>query len=572
MRIRPRSAYVLAAAVAAGLLASGCDYWRNLVDERTVTRHRLDIKVFDVWTLEPLADAECRDKERGAYPRTPDNGLITVPEAETGHYEITCTHSQYLDFRSTFKLSSKGVQAEIAMARKGGKDWYPDDLDRQVQINYPPSTTPWTSIRFPSKFAIASQPNDPRGRFRYIWSFSQSPALNRDRDSRKVEDTFYAMDASVDEVKEGKDTLTLIVLSGINGGGKAEEYEVGRVTKVFDWIRNKPPVFIDTLTTKLTRENQFKVGCVGTRDHRPFRFNLAATDPDPDGKCTHMRIFTRDSNSSLGKINMVINDCDFHTLQFPLRNVFDFPDALTSQEMVNTIYATAYDDNFESTMVSSEFITHSNIIPQVSASIRGGPAVVYIGDEVKLDYRVSDAEGRILRIITNWGKADAENEHVVYNDPVKESNLVEGTDTHIYSSPSPPERPYDITISGQDLCEVFVTKTIGQLIVRENTPPKITLHTVRRDIRDGSLSLRIGFTLEDKEVFQDLDKYTLVVVAWGDDLQDTLSTGAQKTFDTTLTHLYTTPPRTLEGYTVEISAKDSHFRGTNYLDTLIAPP
>ena len=64
MRFRPRSASVLAAALAAGLMASGCDYWRNLVDDRTVTRQRLDIKVFDVWTLQPIPEATCVDRQR----------------------------------------------------------------------------------------------------------------------------------------------------------------------------------------------------------------------------------------------------------------------------------------------------------------------------------------------------------------------------------------------------------------------------------------------------------------------------------------------------------------------------
>lgn len=553
--------------MAAGLLASGCDYWRNLVDDKSITRQRLDIKVFDVWTLKPLADAECRDKERGAYPRTPDNGLITVPEAETGHYEITCTHSQYLEFRSTFKLSSQGVQAEIAMARKGGKDWYPDDHDRQVQIEYPVGGF-WTDIRYPSSFQIPSLPKDSANQFRYIWMFSQSPALNRYGDSELRASHIYNLDADIDEVKTGRDTLTLIVMSRLNGKGSGGEYEVGRVSKVFDWVRNRPPVF-DTISDM--SEQRFKVGCPGSTENRVFRFFFFAKDPD-GGRCMGVRVSTRDTNTSLGTVNTFFNDCNRRTVILPLKSTFYAPSAVSIESTMSVLYLTAFDDNGDSTVEELKIRTYSNYIPKVTASISGAPTVVYVRDEVKLDYLATDEDGPIMRIITNWGKADAENEHFVFNNPMEILGPVEGTDTHIYSTPSPPERPYDVTVSVQDRCGVIETKVIGQLDVRENTPPKITLYLVKREIREGSLSLRIGFTLEDKEVFQDLDKYSLVVVDWGDELKDTLSTGIRKTFDTTLTHLYTTPPRNLEGYTVEIMAKDSHFRGTSYLDTLIAPP
>src|SRR4051812_9679174 len=71
----------LLAAAVAGLLASGCDYWKNLVDDKTVADAELRIKVTDLYTGWNLEDVTCKDAKRGQQWTTDPTGVIFDPHA-----------------------------------------------------------------------------------------------------------------------------------------------------------------------------------------------------------------------------------------------------------------------------------------------------------------------------------------------------------------------------------------------------------------------------------------------------------------------------------------------------------
>ena len=454
------------------------------------------------------------------------------------------------------------------MARKGGKEfWYPDEPDRQVKILYPWDIV-WNNIRFPSRFQISSEPLDTLKRFRYIWKFSRSPNLDRDAGRDSATSRVYNMDAALEDVEAGLDTLTLIVMSRMNGGGSAGEYEVGRVTKVFDWIRNIPPKISFVADLALER---YKVGCPGTEDRI---FSLVLSASDSDGICNGIRITTRDTNTSLGKVDTLIKDCKTPAVVLPLRNMFDKLYSDVKQEMLNTIHVTVYDDNFESTSVAGNFTTYANYLPKVTSSIQNFRPVVYTGEPVILNYAASDEDGPIIKAIANWGLNDSKHENIhAYRKQVDPPKIAEA-DTHIYFDTSPPEG-YVISVRAYDGCGMIGYDSPGVIYVRNNNPPTINLHTAKREMQGGSLSLKLGFNLRDPEIQNSDDRLTLIRVDWNDpgDPDDYVdSTEIPFPFDQNFTHLYAAPPPTSAGYEVEITVMDAHYGGTATLDTLIALP
>ncbi|GEM_PF-3676645 len=559
--IRP----LLAAATVAGMLAAGCDYWRNLVDDKVVTQAPLHIKVMDAFTEETMADVRCQDPSRGLDTITDPSGEIFLPYAGTGLYSVTCSNPLYYDRTSTFALTASGVSAVIGLARHGGKDeWYKGDTTREVRI-----LNKFDTIRFPSTFQMNSLPLDIHSRFRYQWTFDKATNLNRDTLYRLAGSQIYTMNSRRDDAKSGPgdpvagpDVLTLVVYTTMNG--KDKPYEVGTYKRPFIWVKNQLPTF-----TMLLPVPQVPVW-VGCPDNQPLRVQFKATDPD--GGCVQVAFSTKqDSNTAFGVVDRKF-PCNHHdVIQFPLKNTFDSLRHDSSLYLENKLYVSVEDDNFEYYQDSIQITTRTNILPTLTAKIEGNPAVVFTGDEVKVTFEGFAVNQEMLQTITLWGDGDDAVAQTIRKYGLGTTTVHE-TVSHYYDEPSTLADGFKIGVTALDKCDALVYASAGSVKVRKNTEPKLTVVSTRQDMSSGNLKQYLQLSITDPDVKAGLDRYTRIIIAWGDSsvVEDSTRDG-EPYKDREVVHQYGSPPGP-RGYPVSISVHDAH-RGTSApFDTLISPP
>jgi hypothetical protein len=550
--------------MAAALLAAGCDYWNNLVDDKALTRAPLRIKVTDALTNWNMYPTKCKDPDRGLDIPTDEAGEIFLPNAGTGPYSITCyTPWGYYEKNVKFDLTSAGANLFIKMARMGGKEnWYKDDTLRQVRIR-----NQFDTIRFPSIFQMSAYPEDPEHKLlHFIWKFSKATHLDRDEFSSIANTNIYDMNSGTNDADIGPDTLTLTVLSLLNGTSKDEIYEVGTYKRAFTWVRNLLPKFEITL---LSKTDSVGVGCP---DSQPLSIGFEAFDPD--GECKSVTFSTRKATtSSLGKIDTVF-DCDYKKIVvFPMKNTFNALSHDYSFGLGNTLYISVMDDNFKTFDTSIQISTKTNILPNVTASIVGLPAVVFLNEEVKVKYQVADSNHPVREVLTRWG--DGENFHgqtrIDYASQEELTHIVNDTISHYYTEQSPPEG-YTVQVTATDPCLDTSHVKAGKLIVLKNSDPKAVLSSGHREISgDGNLIQSFRLSLSDSNVFDGLDRYTRILVDWKDGTPTTDSTKRGEPYSVDISHKYTAPPGPSGKYELFIQVNDAH-KGVFTLDTTFAPP
>ncbi|MEO6094278.1 MAG: hypothetical protein ABIW76_00905 [Fibrobacteria bacterium] len=383
---------LIAAGAVAGLLAAGCDYWGNLVDEKKITRARVTLAVTDAWTRLPLK-AHCRDSVRGIDTETDPAGLINLTSAETGAYAFSCESDGYFPESKNMQVGSIGVAETVKMARMGKEHWYPGDPTRQVAF-----LSDAASLRYPDSIFIPVNPSSPDGDFRFEWKFAKNTRFNRAYQHPLSASNFLEIFGDAGWVVPGKDTLIVTMSSRLVG---REYYEVGSDTLPIEWIRNLLPR-IDTLYLT-TGQTTFRVDCDGSRDLP--RLVVTAFDPDPEGTCDSVVLYTKDALSALGRIRTVRACGDLGKQNLPLKNPFGEPQPGDPERILkNTLYISAYDNQKERVDTSISFNSRYNALPVVKIA-RVDPEVSFMTHQkVRMKFDIADNEdgGALQALIVKW--------------------------------------------------------------------------------------------------------------------------------------------------------------------------
>ncbi|MDB5103127.1 MAG: hypothetical protein JWP91_816 [Fibrobacteres bacterium] len=542
----------MAAAIAAALTAAGCDYWRNLVDEKTVTRAVVRIKVIDAFTRDPIPEAHCTDPDRGIDRSTDANGEFTLADAGTGPYSVTCTFRWgYYERTGAFEVQRGGADEVIALARHGGEEWYPDDELKQVKVR----NLKLDTIRYPIRsLKMLAGPEDTSApsRFLYLWSFEKYPELNRKGTSYKASSDTFELNTLplAATITGGPDVLTLKVLSHLNGTEK--EYEVGTFTKPFVWVRNLLP----TLSWNDFSKAPWKVGC-----HTSQPLRLTFTGTDPDGSCKEVRIFNLDSNSTFGYFDSTFK-CKTRSINLPLAKTFDTLSSDTSFEKTYSLNLSVSDDNGERLDTSLHLTVKSNILPKVNAEIEGRPSEVFTGEPVTILYDAVDPDGSIEQVTTVWEALS----ETIKGYGQYHVNTVQGRQSAVYSD------------TGRKTIIVLVEDECGDqpnyflhVKVRKNIPPTAKLEFIReeRDKFNDTTYRYFQFSISDKDVLDSLDHYSDIFLDWGDGspMKDTTQNGVG--YNKVVRHHYAGAPGP-QGYTIRLDIHDAH--GGRFVDSLAIPP
>jgi hypothetical protein len=528
----------LGAAAAVCLLASACDYWHNLVGEKTITKTRLALVVRDAWTRDPISGAECGDESRSLRSASDGQGRIEVPDAGTGAYAVTCSAQYYYPASKPFAVGVAGAEVTVYLARRGGSEWYPDDTARQIRF---PASAPL--IRFPGHVRIATLPADSIGIFRYEWSFRENPRFNQPITAAKpgVPNLDLVIDPRQAPVPEA-DEATVVVYADLLGPDSL--YVVGTYTMNFAWVRNKLPTF-----TLINTPPKFPhVGC---QLDQPLSVHFSAMDSD--GTCEKVVFFTRDSNSSLGPVHVEKQCSDKKSVPFPLTNAVDAKGRDQPDTVDNKLYVEVWDDNQESRLDSITFQTIDNVLPAANGG-RVNPRPAYFrNSEVRAWIEGLDADGPVYEFQIDWGDGTPR-----ISPPLKDDNTHSLRDTvsHVYRDTG----TYTITNYVFDNCPdtaFYVFPERDRIRVRDNTKPKIYLDTLGYSAGD-SLLFKISLTIVDRDIDDDIDSLKEVIVDWGEGPSDTLSTrrGISLTNETR-SHRYLTKPRDGSFYKMRVQATDS---------------
>ncbi len=544
-----------AAAAAVLLAAGGCDYWDNLVDNKTLTRADLEVKVVDAWTGEALAGAACRDSLQAVTATTDEQGVFRLLAGATGQYAITCSHEWYYDGAVNIHLTRAGAHAVAKLARRGeAENWYPE-LYRQVHIPRPDE-----GVRFPTDLDWQVMPFDTTRHFRYEWTFRVAKALNhghlnRDEqlDSESFSPRFRTRATEEKGVQEGMDTAILTVYSLLNGGQTG--YPVGSDTMPFAWIRNiKPNVKLDSGM----RLRYIQAGCdkPGIRHFESIHFAAG----DPDGGCDSIRFWTINaptvqtldtllpcSGNQIAKIQMIP----------PRPGADGIPNPDGSYDYYDLFSIEITDKNGEKAQDTLTLRTHNNIPPSGWGRLLDpNPTSTYLeGDSLAFEVQGHDTDGGVERMDLIWTRDKVT---TIPADPwftPNESHNSTYQWTESFTAGSYSSEAWII-----DNCEDSIPATIlPNFTVVKNTPPLFVISRLISPTSPGGDSLMVSFEL----TVTDADKgrgdiLTQVRVFW------TNNTYEQETSPTTpftkvggYHHAYPLPSAG-SSIPVRIQAEDNH--------------
>jgi hypothetical protein len=550
-----------AAAAAAILSASGCDYWDNLVTQKAVTKVSLSVATRDAWTGEALAEVACEDSARGLEFTTDGAGNFKLEAAGTGRYSLACRTQWYYDARAEFEATGTGAAQIVKFARKGGNDWYPD-AGRRVEI--PAEDGP---IRFPRKLAWTASPTDTAGAFRYAWEFRRcgrlSQGLGQGPGEGPVESKSllpnYGKTANTDNgVQPGQDTVVLRVFSRLNKA--LGEYEAGSDTLFVDWVKNKLP------TVELSRpsgEATYKVGC----GQNAPRLYVKIKSSDQDGILDSVRLFVKDPTLSLGHLDTSVAWHDSITLSLPLTAPNPPVDLYGDHrlEFDNILFAEVIDENGEKVTDSVPFMTYSNILPTAQAGLMFPARTVYfVGDSVRVWIRGHDSDGSVDKLSFFWD-GDGKDDFTVENRPTNDAEW------NYYHKFTQAQKLMVIDSWTTDNCGGTGHAWIP-LEVRKNTAPNIVF-TSPRKVKEGDTTFHeFDLTVNDEDVDANLDSLTRVKIYWGDGIPQTKAyPKGVRPITETQHHVYTnSPPKGATAFEIRIEVSDAHAGGTAYLDTTLA--
>jgi len=545
-----------AAAAAVLLAAGGCDYWDNLVDNKTLTRADLELKVVDAWTDEALAGASCRDSLQSVSITTDEKGVFRIVAGATGQYAFTCSHEWYFDSVVNVHLTKEGAHVVAKLARRGLADWYPQaEVFRQVGIPRPDGSV----IRFPLDLDWQATPTDTTGRFRYEWTFLHTDRLNHGRwvdhiqlDPESYSPRFRPRASTETGVQAGPDTVILKVYS-LMAMSQTGGYLVGTDSMPFEWVRNIKPV-IHFKAPFDSNPPTFKVGCGNEAVFA--RVNIQGSDSD--GQCAKIEFWTPNGNApSVGKIDTILS-CEepSHSIRLRLTRP---PGSDGSEEYENTLFAEITDNNGEKGRDSVTFKTYTNSLPRGGGFIVNPRDAYFVGDPITFEVHGKDTDGGIQQLEIQWTNPSPSDDSTISvpwespNFPFNDSEA--HSFTNIFSKPG----KYLSVGKAIDNCGDSVAFNGPPFIVLNNTLPSISVANITSTPSPGGDTLYVQFnlTVTDNDKTYG-DSLTSVSVNWGVDGTDSVPHPASSyPYAAVPKHVYT-GPQINSSLSIQVHAEDAH--------------
>ena len=545
-----------AAAACALLGAVGCDYWSNLVEQKSVTKADLVVYARDAWTDEIVSGAVCIDSVRKETFATNNAGTQWLAGAATGHYSIRCSSpidSLYHDAGADGELIRGGKELVIKFARRGGKEWYLD-IDRAVRLPDMPD-----SIRFPAGLDWTVTPEDEKGAFRYEWTFKNAAGLNRGHleahgqvGKNAFLPRFEAKATSDEGVKPGRDSVMLKVFSRLNGA--KNEYLVDSAEAEINWVRNRKPIIMLDSGGYL---GDTRVGC--TSDPIYIRPQVIARDSDETGECAKIRLWAEDKESSL-KIDTILS-CQNHPpplIQLYLPKRHGEPRADGSETYESILLAEITDDNGETSRDTLVVKTHTNAPPTATARIVDPKPGYYVEDEIFFELTAGDSDGHFEDLGFTWtgddsGQAANFGIHPEENPPKHAQILL---------TPATFAHAEWITVFSRahDECGADAFPKSFRILIEKDSTPVISYSKPDTARIGDSLRVRFDLTLTDYEVSLNKDHYSKIRITWDDKRAQTDSTRTgERVSGRAMEQMYPYPAQG-EHYTVKIHVEDAHHK------------
>ncbi len=384
---RPVSILLAAAgAAAAALLASGCEYWRNLTQEIVPDQAAVTLTVRDALTGEPLPDAGCGKQGQQTF-RADGNGVIARDDMPTGIYVLVCEAPFYRPREQRFELRLGETRSDtVWLVRKGGKDWYPGVDHRKVEIQFLKEND-----RFPGTLVVKALPDDGSGRFLYEWSSnlhevpSESPASIC---------TLHTPASQLDS-----QTLNLGLKVRFKPVNEAP-YLIDSIVLQRKLVRNLPPTI--SLDDSIIEGEYFRPNVVVGCGANPDVLSVLYTAGDPDGVLgCQIRVTNTDPDKPIGLIDTLL-PCGRGKFEFMVKSHLGA--ASTAVKILSELKFEVKDLNGETQSTSLKLETVANIQPSIEMKL--GPKLPYVftTTQVLCTLYVDDGEGAALdKVTVDWG-------------------------------------------------------------------------------------------------------------------------------------------------------------------------
>lgn len=555
-----RSAKAVCAAAAAVLLlgAGGCDFWNNLVEEKTAARADLEVKVVDAWTGDPLPGAACQDTlGADAADAADEQGVFRIQNAATGRYVIRCGHEWYYDGFANVHLTKDGAHAMVKLARRGLSDWYPDSSSRVAILQAK------GQLRYPVDLDWRATPWDTTGKFRYEWTFLRSPRLNLGqlRGSEPLDPKAYSprfrRRASEDVgVQAGPDTAILKVYSLLDGSRSG--YLVDSVVVPIDWVQNRKP-FIRFLAPYDSIPPTFHVGCA---NEVPPVAHVRMKGGDSDGACASIRFRSLSAPSMPidTQLACVASPNYVYRVDLP----FQRPSVPGDQNEIgqyvydNAFVAEITDDNGEKGWDTLVIQTKTNAAPKVIAMnvLNSRDAYFFPGDPITVVVRGKDADGGVQGLKFRWS---ADSDGAVTLDRCENPESPPQTDSLVCRFTESFTQPgfYRSQGTAIDNCDDSESVVGPPLTIHKDNLPTFQIAGLEAQPTPGGDSLRVQFSLLVRDEDQDRglgDSLTSVIISWASEgTQPDPTPGSSTLFKRTLA----APPAGSK-LAIKIAATDAH--------------
>lgn len=526
-----RSGNLLVIAAAGGLLASGCDYWRNLVEDKNADKARLVVVVTDALTGEPLQEAFCGKQGQGMVGADGE-GTIARDDMPTGKYNLVCRAQYYHERSIPIEVPLGETRKEVRLARLGG-DWYPGRKELEPGI-----VLAQGNHRYPGSLKLKAVPSDDSGRFLYEWTSNlHAYPLDPGKPVCRLAECVFYTPKSVAATQ----ALEVSLRIRFKGKGDSAIHDVGTVTYARDMVRNLPPEI--RIDTNANRIQSFKLGCGNAEQVAIFAF----MSTDPDHGCKHVVIENTDASSSLGIIREEV-PCGLQQKYYPVKVRLGPPESSIYDTSI--IRFQVVDSNGETAETVAKVEGYTNLAPIVKLNLLTRKDRYFTVDGLDFELESFDRDSKRLKVI----KLD-------YGDGEIDSGSLDGQEEpfhRIYHKEFKKPGLYNVMASVLDNCQGGHKDSL-QIQVFENKPPIIEFMRVEGyGPNTGDFQLRLK--IMDADLSDGVD--TLRGVIYWDDVDDTPIVGfPSQPLDGIFRHTYVKDPNEMAAdslFHVHVSVTDKN--------------
>ncbi len=538
---------------AVAILFAGCDFYRNLVDDHTVTQSTLSLKVLDGWTHEPVPFAVCMDVNRNVTLNADEFGNAMLKKVGTGNYDFTCSSPDYYEVETQFGLGKESASITVSLARLGGPNWYPGRPELQVSVLKIAGIFDRknSTLRVPGQLLLQAGLHDSSGAFHYVWKSSRFPAiLNRESTHPFAKLPYYWASLNSLPTDSVQDTITLIVMA--HPGFKGEfgnEYVVDSISLPILWVRNTPPKF-----NRVSGNGNVKIGC----PDRDEKFQVKVSAIDLDGHCDSIVVSSSDPTSIFGnhKIREACYENSLGYINFPVSESFLYDKSQALNLLSNDtafIKVTAWDDNKQSRDTILKSVPIYQGLPVDSLQITDNKLVHFVNEPIEFRFWAEVNANGLKNLKVNWG--DGTNPSVYNLDLDAELlNKKEFLSSHQFLKPG----DFKISSVVTDFCGDSASASLSSPIhIRLDSKPVLTVIPPSILTAAAAQNINLRISVSDPDLADHQDKL-LLRIFWGDSTSTLDSTTNPGGFSKNFPHSFFFPnPNST--FQIVVQLEDAHF-------------